>query len=211
MSKHSLGLLAAAVVFLCSVVMVPPVSGQRNGGAADLPDGPGKDAVAQTCTVCHGINNISDSWGYTKAGWKELFGSMVKVPDGRAEIIATYLAAHYPEKPRPKSVVIPGDAKVNIREWVAPTLGSRPHDPLAASDGTIWWAGMWGNVIGHLDPKTGAIKEYPLKTPKSGPHGITEARDGMIWFTANTGALRRQVQPEDSGDHRISHAGSGGA
>jgi len=36
--------------------------------------------------------------------------------------------------------------------------------------------GMWGNVIGHVDPKTGALKEIPIKTPKSGPHGLTKTR-----------------------------------
>ena len=75
----------------------------------------------------------------------ETFDSMVKLPDDRAEIIATYLGAHFPERAdRPKTVVVPGDLKVNIKEWVAPTLGSRPHDPCAAPDGTIYWAGMWG-------------------------------------------------------------------
>ena len=196
MSKYSLGVLAASVVFFCTIVMVHPVSGQRNGGVADLPDGAGRDVVAQTCTKCHGTNMITDSWGYTQQGWKDLFGSMVLLPNDQATVIASYLAAHFPEKPRPKSVVIPGDVKVNIKEWIAPTLGSRPHDPLAAADGTIWWAGMWGNVLGHLDPKTGVLKEYPLKTPKSGPHGLTQDKAGNIWFTANTGGYVGKFDPK---------------
>jgi virginiamycin B lyase len=196
MSKNSLGLLVAAVVFLCTMVMVHPVSGQRNGGVADLPAGTGQDVVAQQCTKCHGTNMITGSWGYTQQGWKDLFGSMVMLPNDQATTIASYLGTHFPEKARPKSVVIPGDVKVNIREWVAPTLGSRPHDPLAAADGTIWWAGMWGNVLGHLDPKTGALKEYPLKTPKSGPHGLTQDKAGNIWFTANTGGYVGKFDPK---------------
>src|SRR5690349_20169573 len=113
MSKISLGILAAATMFMCTIA---PTAGQRNGGVADL-------------------------------------------------------AKNLPEKPdRPKTVVVPGDLKVNIKEWVAPTLGSRPHDPYAAPDGTIYWAGMWADVIGHVDPKTNAIKEYPLPTKRTGPH-----------------------------------------
>jgi virginiamycin B lyase len=196
MSKYSFGLLAATVVFLCTIVMVHPVSGQRNGGVADLPDGAGRDVVAQTCTKCHGTNMITGSWGNTQQGWKDLFDSMVLLPTDQATTIASYLGTHFPEKPRPKSVVIPGDVKVNIREWIAPTLGSRPHDPLAAADGTIWWAGMWGNVLGHLDPKTGVLKEYPLKTAKSGPHGLTQDKAGNIWFAANTGAYVGRFDPK---------------
>jgi virginiamycin B lyase len=194
MSKYSLGLLAAAAAFVCTVT-VTPVSGQRNGGVADLPDGPGRDVVAQTCTKCHGTNMITGSWGYTQQGWKDLFSSMVLVPNDQATIIASYLGTHFPEKPRPKSVVIPGDVKVNIKEWIAPTLGSRPHDPLAAADGTIYWTGMWASVIGHVDPKTGAIKEYPLKA-MTGPHGLTQDRAGNIWFTGNTSGLVGKLDPK---------------
>jgi len=195
MSKVSLGMLAAATIFLGSMA---PVAGQRGNtnGVENLPNAPGKDAVAQTCTVCHGVANITNSWGYTEQGWKDLIASMVKLPDDRVNTIAAYLGKTFPEKPRPKSVVIPGPVQVNIREWVAPTLGSRPHDPLAAHDGTIWWAGMWGNVLGHVDPKTNEIKEYRIKTAMSGPHGIIEGPDGMIWFTANTGGYIGKFNPK---------------
>ncbi len=194
MSKYSLGLLAAAAAFVCTVT-VTPVSGQRNGGVVDLPDGAGKDVVAQTCTKCHGTNMITGSWGYTQQGWKDLFSSMVLVPPDQATIIASYLGTHFPEKPRPKSVVIPGDVKVNIKEWLAPSLGSRPHDPLAAPDGSIYWTGMWASVIGHVDPKTGALKEYPLKA-MTGPHGLTQDRAGNIWFTGNTSGLVGKLDPK---------------
>jgi virginiamycin B lyase len=144
MSKYSLGLLAAATAFLCAIT-VTPVAGQRSGGAADLPDGPGKDAVAQECTKCHGVNNITQSWGASESDWRQTFDSMVKLPDDRAKVIAAYLGKNFPERAdRPKTVVVPGDLKINIKEWLAPTLGSRPHDPYAAADGTIYWAGMWG-------------------------------------------------------------------
>ena len=65
MSKYSLGVLMAAAIF---VSMIVPAAGQRNGGAADLPDGPGKDAVAQECTKCHGVNNINKMTALTEKG-----------------------------------------------------------------------------------------------------------------------------------------------
>lgn len=194
MSKFSLGLLAAAAAFMCAVI---PASGQRGGAApAALPDGPGKELVQTQCSRCHGLNMITGSWGYDKEGWNEVFSSMVLLPKEYADSASTYLATHFPEKGRPKTVVVPGDAKVTFKEWIAPTLGSRPHDPLAAADGTLWWAGMWGNVLGHVDPRTGAIKEYPLKTERSGPHGLTEDKAGNIWFTANTGGYVGKFDPK---------------
>ena len=66
---------------------------------------------------------------------------MVALPTDQRAVIADYLAKNFPEKPRPAAVVIPGDVKVTIKEWVVPTLGSRPHDPLADADGAIWWTG----------------------------------------------------------------------
>jgi len=195
MSKSSLRLLAAAGLFLGALTTVQPVSGQR-GGPVTLPAGPGKEAVEMTCTKCHGLNMITGGWGYSQQGWKETFGSMVKLPDQQADLIASYLGTHFSEATRPKTVVVPGDLKVNFKEWIAPTLGSRPHDPLASADGTIYWAGMWGNVIGHVDPKTGAIKEFPIKTAKSGPHGLTEDKAGNIWYAANTGAYIGKLDPK---------------
>src|SRR6266536_5535770 len=63
------------------------------------------------------------------------------------------------------------DLKVVLREWDVPTPDSRPHDPEVAPDGALWYTGQLANKLGRLDPKTGAIKEFPVKTPESGPHG----------------------------------------
>jgi hypothetical protein len=209
MSKISLGMLAAAAIFMCTIA---PAAGQRNGGVADLPDGPGKEVVAQECTKCHGLNNITNSWGFSEKEWRETFDSMVKLPDDKAKIIAAYLGKTFPEKPdRPKTVVVPGDLKVNIREWVAPTLGSRPHDPQAAADGTIYWAGMWGNVIGHVDPKTNAIKEYPLPTTRTGPHGLTMDKEGNVWYAGNFGGLIGKLNPKTGEVKEYKMPGPGGA
>jgi len=92
--------------------------------------------------------------------------------------------------------VVPGTARVQFKEWVVPSLGSRPHDPLAASDGSVWWTGMWANAVGRVDPKTGELKEYKLKTANSGPHGLTEDKDGNIWYTGNQAALIGKLNPK---------------
>src|SRR5208337_24373 len=51
------------------------------------------------------------------------------------------------------------------------------------------------NTLGRLDPKTGQIKEYPLKTPDSGPHGLVSDKDGNIWFTANYKGYIGELNP----------------
>jgi virginiamycin B lyase len=196
----------AAVAFLISVVAVSgqnpgaPEGGRGRGGAdpVALPDGNGKDLVQTLCTKCHGLNLITNSWGYSRQGWETVFSSMVAVPKDQSHVVAEYLASHFPEKPRPRAVLVPGKASVTIKEWMVPSLGSRPHDPLAAADGSLWWTGQWANVLGRLDPKTGAIKEYPLKTktPNPRPHGLTEDSAGNIWYTGNGNGTVGKLDPK---------------
>src|SRR6266705_3328688 len=111
-------------------------------------------------------------------GWRTVMRMManqgVALPADQAATITEYLTKNFPEKAKPVGVVIPGPTKVSIKEWQVPTPGSRPHDPLAARDGSLWYTGQMTNVLGRLDPKTGRFKEYPVKTPHSGPHGLVE-------------------------------------
>jgi len=172
-------MLAAAAVTLAVLGFAQP----RQGREVDLPDGEGKEDVQALCVRCHELDVLARSPGYTRKGWAELLRSMLVVPGERADTLLSYLARHYPEKPTSQAVLLPGSAKVEFHEWMLPTLGSRPHDPLAAPDGSIWWTGQWANVLGRLDPGTGAMKEYPLKTPDSGPHGLVAGPDGAIWYT----------------------------
>ena len=170
-------------------------SGQRARGNVDLPEGPGKQQVQGYCQSCHTLANIVNSGGYTREGWAEAIATMIKLPADQQAIVVEYLAKNFPEQPRPTPVLIAGPAKVTFKEWNLPTLGSRPHDPLATPDGAVWYTGMFSNVLGRIDPKTGAIKEYPLKTPGSGPHGLTVDRDGRIWFTANQKGYIGRLDP----------------
>jgi virginiamycin B lyase len=149
-----------------------------------LPEGEGKALVQELCVRCHGLNLLTNSGGYTAEGWQKLFSIMVAVPSDQAATLTQYLARHFPEKPRPPAVLVPGSATVSIKEWIVPSLGSRPHDPLAGADGSLWWTGQFANVLGRLDPKTGTMKEFPLKTPESGPHGLVADKAGNVWFTA---------------------------
>jgi virginiamycin B lyase len=177
------------IVFFCSVVSV--------WSQSELPEGNGKRAVQTYCVQCHDLSTVTRA-GYSEQDWRNNLDMMINVgatlPREQFAEVTQYLAKNFPEKPRPAAVIIPGSAKVTIKEWIVPTSGSRPHDPLATADGAIWYTGQFANVLGRLDPKTGRIKEYPL-TPKAGPHGLTADKDGNIWYTGNFNSRIGKLNP----------------
>lgn len=181
-----LSLVATAV--LCSA---SPAQGQ------ELPAGPGRDMVAAQCTTCHQFRGGS---GYTAKGWNTVMRMMVNhgapIPKDQIAAITGYLIKNFPEKAKPAAAVIKGPLKVSMKIYKAPTPGSRPHDPLAARDGALWYTGQMANVLGRVDPMTGKVREYKLKTAHSGPHGLKEDADGNIWYTGNTASLVGKLNPK---------------
>ena len=192
MSKPRLPLHRSLIPAALVCVMLP-------AWGEDLPEGKGKEIVAAQCTGCHTFASRVGA-GYTPEGWTTVLRMManhgVTVPADQLPTLTEYLSKNFPEKGKPAGVIIEGPMKVSIKEWKVPTPGSRPHDPLAARDGSLWYSGQMANVLGRLDPKTGQFKEYPLKTPHSGPHGLVEDKDGNIWYTGNTGALMGKLDPK---------------
>src|ERR1700740_601683 len=110
--------------------------------------------------------------------------------------VASYLTKSFPEKPIDGFKAVDGPVKVKITEYELKTPGSRPHDPLAAPDGTMFFTTHMGSYIGHLDPKTGEIKEYRTKTPASGPHGLTMDKEGNVWYTGNFKGYIGKLNPK---------------
>lgn len=173
----------------CALALAVPAFSQQ---AADpdlmkLPPGPERQVVAQACTGCHTLERIANA-SHSAHEWDLLVQGMVNVgapltPEQIPQVKA-YLAK-IPAEKEPLLKVVPGPVKVSIKEWEVPTKGSRPHDPLAMPDGSLWYTGHRSSVLGRLDPKTGKITEYKTKTPVSGPHGLAGDRDGNIWYTGN--------------------------
>src|SRR5258706_956093 len=165
---------------------------------SELPEGAGKKAVQSYCVQCHDLGTVTRG-GYNAAGWRNSLSMMINVvstlPQNEVELLLQYLVKNFPERPKPAAVIIPGSAKVSIKEWQVPTPGSRPHDPMAAADGSIWYTGQFANVLGRLDPKSGKIKEYRLPD-KSGPHGLTADKDGNVWYTGNFKSTVGKLNPK---------------
>jgi virginiamycin B lyase len=201
------------VLLTTAALGLPALALAQHEGPAELADGDGKNLVQGICTACHETTLITGSTGYDKEGWRYLFGNMIALSDPIADQIATYLAEHYPATGQYKPTLVDGDTQIAFKEWHVPTLGQRPRDPLMAADGTIWWAGMFGSLVGMLDPRTGEMKEYRLD-PTARPHSIIEGPNGDIWYSGNSnstiGVIHRdtdeiQVYPLNNPEARDPH------
>ena len=168
-----------------------PASALAQFQAAPLPDGPGKELVETTCTVCHMSYLITSSSGYTKDGWRELTGTMIdlsRAPDTEDKIFS-YLAEHFPPNTKRAPKLVPGAFKITFKEWVVPKLGQRARDPVEAPDGKIWWVGQVGNVD-HENITVGKAGRSRWKgrrphvrgvvmNPVDHPHGGGEGKSGQ--------------------------------
>jgi virginiamycin B lyase len=179
---------------IAGLAAVAPAQAQRGGQPVRLPEGAGQEIVQSKCTQCHGLNLITNSAGFSAAVWAALIPTMVALPENDASVLNTYLAKNFPEKPGTRPSLVSGETSIKITEWVTPTLGQRTRDPIQAPDGSIWWTGMYGNLVGRLDPKTGEMKEYPLPAGAR-PHSILPDKDGNIWFTGNSNATMGKLDP----------------
>ena len=157
---------------------------QRDPRDVELPAGDAKPLIEGVCVGCHQLSFITNSVGNSREDWSTLISTMIALPDQQLDTITTYLAANFPKKADSYPVVIDGPHNVSITEWMLPTRGSRPHDPIEAHDGSLWWTGQFANRLGRIDRETGELKEFPLDVPNSNPHGLDEDAEGNIWFTA---------------------------
>ena len=84
---------------------------------------------------------------------------------------------------------------MTFEQWQVPTLGQRSRDPVEGPDGRIWWVGQWGNLVGVLDPETGAMREYPLPDGTY-PHSVTLDSAGIPWLLGNKNGTLQRLDPE---------------
>jgi virginiamycin B lyase len=185
--------LLATVLF----ASLPLAAQAQSPQSPALPEGAGKAIADRFCVQCHQHNMVTGSSGYTRDGWKELIGTMTDLagaPQDR-DTLAEYLGTHFPPNTKRAAKLVPGSVQVSFKEWVTPTLGQRSRDPAQAADGTIWWAGQWGNNLGRINPRTGEMKEYPLPA-NAMPHTVLLDREGGVWYTGNKNATIGKLDPE---------------
>jgi virginiamycin B lyase len=73
------------------------------------------------------------------------------------------------------------DARFELIEYPV-TPGSHPHDVAPAADGGVWYTGQANGTLGHLDPRSGQVREVRLGDG-SAPHGVILGPDGAPWIT----------------------------
>jgi len=84
---------------------------------------------------------------------------------------------------------------VDIQEWEVPYEQSRPRDPFAESEHSIWFVGQREGYLGRLDAESGEISKRDLKEG-SGPHNLIVGSDGIVWYAGNKTALIGRYDPE---------------
>jgi virginiamycin B lyase len=117
----------------------------------------------------------------------------VEFPEDRARKVAEHLATvnlsksdtwSYPLQtlPRPTGAA----TRVIITEYALPRATIAPHDVRTDPNGMVWYSDFVENDLGRLDPKTGALKEFPYPELKPGfPTGalaLEPDSDGNLWL-----------------------------
>jgi len=194
MSKISLAAVTAAA--LC--FGLPAYAQNADPSLDKLPPGPERQMLQRACTSCHTLERVATG-DHDRNEWNLVVDGMVNVgaPLTPEEIpqLKAYLAK-IPAQKDPVLKVMPGPVKVTIKEWQVPTSGSRPHDPLAMADGSLWYTGHRASVLGRLDPATGKITEFKTRIPASGPHGLAADTQGNVWFTGNFKGYIGKLDPK---------------
>ena len=136
-----------ASLLLCAIAWSQPAP----DAAKALPPGPGHDIAAAKCVSCHDATRL-ESPGYNRKGWQRVVSQMMRIgatlTPGQVPVLTGYLVRSFPVKPRPEALLLRGSVQVSFREWAVGTPGAFPHDPLAASDGALWYTGQHASVLG---------------------------------------------------------------
>ncbi len=76
--------------------------------------------------------------------------------------------------------------RVIITEYDLPRPETQPHDVIVDKEGVVWYSDFSDQFLGRFDPKTLAIKEYPVPLHRDGfPTGALDLEvdpDGNLWL-----------------------------
>lgn len=111
--------------------------------------------------------------------------------EGRVRILLAFLVAFSGLTPSRAAA----QETVEIREWRVPYEQSRPRDPFAVNETSVWFVGQRAGYLAHLNPETGAFRKIDLKEG-SGPHNLIVGSDGIVWYAGNRTTLIGRYDPE---------------
>lgn len=131
-------------------------------------------------------HSLPSSWG--KMG----FSNMVMGPDGEIWFTVTRW--------------IEGEKEPNILGRFSPADGyftkyvvphsTIPEELIVDANGTIWFIASNKNNLYRVDPKTFALKGYPIPTADGNPKSLAADQKGHIWFTESTANKIGEFIPE---------------
>ena len=175
-----------------------------------LPDARGKEELFTHCMACHGFESRMAAVVRDEDGWRDRVNYM---RDAMGYFIIARASASTTRRPRTSSPTstrcsarIPScrnrpptcrstrtscarssdeALKIVYVEYDMPGPNRMPWSAHPDKDGTFWipYYGR-ANKIGHLNPMTGEIEEYPV--PNMGTaaiHSAVPAPDGSVWLT----------------------------
>jgi streptogramin lyase len=93
---------------------------------------------------------------------------------------------------------ITGDIKLIFLPKLKPLGGSGGTVPygidVSPVDGRIWYARLWGDKLGAIDPKTFAVTEFD--SPVEGPRRLRFDAKGKLWVTGYSEGMIAKIDPQ---------------
>jgi len=172
-----------------------------------IPASVGKDSVFTHCFVCHGFQTRMASMRRDEDGWKDRvqfmrdamhFSLGWRFSDKDAAEVASFLNSSFgtdatlakspADLPEYKNTThkFTGDAlNIVYVEYEMPGPSRMPFSAAPDKDGYLWIPNFGiGNKITRLDPKTGAMEDFPVpNVGTAAVHSAVEAPDGSVWLT----------------------------
>jgi streptogramin lyase len=122
--------------------------------------------------------------------------NLSRAPAGSPALNSTTWSYELQTLPRPKGRA----TRVVITEYDMPEKTIAPHDVRTDRNGDVWFSDFVENVLGRLEPRSGAIEEYPIPVSKPGfPTGTLDLEadaDGNLWLALmfQTGLARFDIK-----------------
>jgi uncharacterized protein YdhG (YjbR/CyaY superfamily) len=91
------------------------------------------------------------------------------------------------------------------------TPGARPYGIALDAAGRPWFDLFGTNKIGTWDPRTLALKEYPLPDAKARPRRIALTRDGGVWYVDYTRGFLGRLDPATGSVREWKNPGGAGS
>ncbi|MBT8143756.1 MAG: lyase, partial [Gammaproteobacteria bacterium] len=90
---------------------------------------------------------------------------------------------------------VAAEEKLVIEEWQVPYEKSRPRDPFAVSESSVWFVGQRAGYLAHFDVDSEEFTKIDLKEG-SAPHNLIVGSDGIVWYAGNKTRLIGRYDPE---------------